>query len=300
MSCGVNPKLIVDCWCYSNPGQKIAVIYSCKAFASAVGWDAEPHEFHITHGRTMAGHLSAIKVSFRAVVMWNYEPLSFQSFTLASQMNRRTLGPMPGCPLICLNFYSSHQFAEATLTNAELMAEHLHFKTVLTSTMWLDEKNITSGVIYSTTLINVRWSEGEYLGKCVQMLGFWGNLMGTQQRTSSTKNRSHVVNVPFCLSPYKDPFQSHCTFPVRHTSAHHCNSTGISTLNSFFLCLLGQQLQTGTEKLKLEQRLLYISYFVVSHICAYRKKKSHIPHSKKLCFTKLGRNFLRSSLFCWC
>lgn len=118
----------------------------------------------------------------------------------------------------------------------------------------------------------------------------------TQQRTRSTRYRSQVISAPFCLSPYKDHFQSHCTLPVCLTSAHQCNSTGISTLNSLFLCLLWQQLQTGTEKLKLEQRLLYISYFV-SHICAYRKKKSHIPHSKKLCFTKLGRNFLRSSLF---
>lgn len=62
-----------------------AAIYSCKAFASAAGWDSEPHEFHITHGGAVAGHLSAIKVSFRAAVMWNYAPLCSQSFTLASQ-----------------------------------------------------------------------------------------------------------------------------------------------------------------------------------------------------------------------
>lgn len=133
-------------------------------------------EFKNTHGGTTAGHLSAVKVGFRTVVMWRCEPLCFQSFTPVSQMNYRTLGPLPGCPVICLHFYSSHQFAEATLTNSELMAEHLRFKTFPTSTRCVYEKSIASTVIYSTTQINLRWSARDHLGKCVIKVWLWNRV----------------------------------------------------------------------------------------------------------------------------
>lgn len=48
LSLGGNHKLIIVCWYYSNPCRKcspIAVICSCKAHASATGWDTEPQSF---------------------------------------------------------------------------------------------------------------------------------------------------------------------------------------------------------------------------------------------------------------
>lgn len=74
MSLDSNHKLIIACLYYSNPCgscSPIAVICSCKAYAFAPGWDAEPQNFLNTHGGTTAGHLSALNVGFRAVEMFS-------------------------------------------------------------------------------------------------------------------------------------------------------------------------------------------------------------------------------------
>lgn len=94
-------------------------------------------EIQNTHGRRS---FISRKSGLRAVVMWSCEPFRFQSFAPVSEMNNRTLSPLPGHPLICLHFYSSHQFPEATLTSSKVMAEHLCFKTFRMSTRCLYEK----------------------------------------------------------------------------------------------------------------------------------------------------------------
>ena len=91
-------------------------------------------------------------------------------------MNYRTLGPAPGRPLICSHFYSSHQFAEATLTNSELMAEHLRFKTFPMDTRCLHGKNIPPALMCSTDRLEMksRGASGEVCGE-----GSAGNTMWT-------------------------------------------------------------------------------------------------------------------------
>lgn len=198
---------------------------------------------------------------------------------------------MPGRPLICLHFYSSHQFAEATLTNSELMAEHLRFKTFPTSSRCLYEKNITSAVVYSTAHIHLRWSARDHLGKCVRFL---------QKYTVKIQfNYIQVagISAPLAARKAKTVFSHTPRFPYAlfgsQSSANLCNSTGISTLNSFFLCLHGQQLQTGTEELNMEQRAKRLQKYLTLCCCTYLRSRtnSHIPQS--CFFTKKGRRLLR-------
>lgn len=80
----------------------------------------------------------------------------FQCFTPASVVNYRTLGPLPGCPLICLYFYSSYQFAGATLTNSKRLAERVHFKTFLRCLCGMRQ---TMAVTHSTKQTSLRCSE---------------------------------------------------------------------------------------------------------------------------------------------
>lgn len=211
--------------------------YSCDlqlqsiCLCTRVGWWTT--EFQNTHGGTVVGHLSAIKVGFKVVVMWSCEPLCFQSFTPVSQMNYRTLGPMPGCPLICWHFYSSHQFAEATLTNSKLMAEHLCFKTFPTSTRCLYEKNITSTLMYSTTQINLRWSARDHLGQCVVKDWLWEKHMRFPQ--------SYTVKIPFnCIWHHRYQGNSLCiSMQGRHTvnfTTHMLMFTATNNL-LWLLCL---------------------------------------------------------------
>lgn len=90
---------------------------------------------------------------------------------------------------------------------------------------------------------------------------------------------SHMPHFPYVL------FES-------QSSANLCNSTGISTLNSFFLCLHGQQLQTGTEELNMEQRVERLQKYLTLCCCTYfhSHTNSHIPQS--CFFTKKGRKLL--------
>ena len=141
------------------------MISSCKAYAPAPGRDCRTTEFQNTHGRTTAGHLSAIKVGFRAVVMWSWSPSVFKAFTPVSPMNYRTLGPSPGRPLICLHFYSSHQFAEATLTNSELMAASKHF--LQAPDAYMKKKHVHCNIFNSTDQFEMKCKRpsGEVRGK---------------------------------------------------------------------------------------------------------------------------------------
>lgn len=103
-----NHKLGVACLCCSNPCSEScpppAVISSCEAHAFAPGWDAEPRSLKNTHGGATLG-------SFL------HRKRGLLSYTAVSQMTRRTLGSLPGRPLICLYFYSSYQFPEVTVTD---------------------------------------------------------------------------------------------------------------------------------------------------------------------------------------
>lgn len=97
----------------------------------------------------------------------------------------------------------------------------------------------------------------------------------------------HTPNFPYVL------FES-------QSSANVCNSTGISTFNSFFLCLPGRQRQTGTEELKVEQRVKRLQKYLTLCCCTYLClwTKSHIPQR---CFflTKQGKKFLCKGTLWW-
>lgn len=206
-------------------------------------------EFQNTHGRATAGHLSAIKVGFRAVVMWSWSPSVFKAFTPVSPMNYRTLGPSPGRPLICLHFYSSHQFAEATLTNIELMAEHLRFKTFPTSPRCLYEKNQHAhcNILNSTDQFEMKCksTSGEVRGKGLALAETLCEHRFLQKYTVKTQFKKKIGHRHHFTFPFNQPEsqscpQSHTRFPCilfeSWSSANLRNSTGISTLNSVFFC----------------------------------------------------------------
>lgn len=151
-------------------------------------------EIQNTHGRRS---FISRKSGLRAVVMWSCEPFRFQSFAPVSEMNNRTLSPLPGHPLICLHFYSSHQFPEATLTSSKVMAEHLCFKTFRMSTRCLYEKKISHPLIYSATQISLRGSGRVHVGNCVKRFDFERRFL------HNYKILVTVIRAPYFLSAYK-------------------------------------------------------------------------------------------------
>lgn len=178
-------------------------------------------EFQNTHGRATAGHLSAIKVGFRAVVMWSWSPSVFKAFTPVSPMNYRTLGPSPRRPLICLHFYSSHQFAEATLTNIELMAEHLRFKTFPTSPRCLYEKNQHAhcNILNSTDQFEMKCksTSGEVRGKGLALAETLCEHRFLQKYTVKTqfkKKIGHRHHFTFPFNQHVKPKLSSVTHPL--------------------------------------------------------------------------------------
>lgn len=175
------------------------------------------------------------------------------------------------------------------MTSNELMAEHLLFKTFPTRTRCIYEKkhHIHCNIFSNTDQFQIKCKRpsGEVCGKSLA-------LGGTQCEHRFLQKYTVKISSPFCLSACKAKIVfSHTphfpyVFTESQSSANLCKFTGISTLNSSFLCF--QQLQTGTEQLKMEQRDKRLQKYLTLEFV----DKSH---STKLFFLpkKVGNSYVR-------